>query len=228
MDPNHPHPAFELAALAIVAAGRRLGAHRLVAGTEGNLSVRLGPFAIAVTPTGRRKDGLEAGDVLAVSLDASGDPAGDARRRPTSDLSVHRAVYSVRPAAAAIAHGHPPAVLACLLAGLRPDPAFLPEARAVLGRVAFVPALPFGGPEVSAATAAALEDPEVGAVLLDRHGALAVGRTLDEAVDRLDVLELLCGAWHAAFLAAGDPRRHRGRPRPGAAARTPGPLRRRP
>lgn len=225
---DHPHPAFEAAAVAIVAAGRRLGARRLVNGTDGNLSVRLGPFALAVTPTGRRKDELTPGDILAATLD-TGEAVADIRRRPSSDIAVHRAVYAARPDAIAIAHAHPPAVLGCLLAGLRPDAAILPEARAVLGRVAYVPALPFGGPAVAAAVADALRDPAVGAVLLDRHGALTVGRSLDEAVDRLEVLDLLCSAWQAAWLAGDDPRRRaRRQPRPGAARRTPPSIRRRP
>jgi len=226
---GHPHPAFEAAAAAIVAAGRRLGAHRLINGTDGNLSVRLGPFALAVTPSGRRKDELAPDDILAVALEADDEPAGDTRRRPSSDIAVHRAAYAARPDAAAIAHAHPAAVLACLLAGLRPDAAVLPETRAALGRVAFVPTLPFGGPAVAAAVAAALRDPAVGAVLLDRHGALTVGRSLDEAVDRLEVLDLLCSVWQAAWLAGGHARRQvRGRPLPGAAARTPAPMYRRP
>ena len=226
---GHPHPAFEAAAAAIAAAGRRLGTRRLVNGTDGNISVRLGPFALAVTPSGRRKDELAPGDILAVALDASDETAGDIRRQPSSDIAVHRAAYAARPDAAAIAHAHPPAVLGCLLAGLRPDAAILPEARTVLGRVAYVPALPFGSPAVAAAVAVALRDPDVGAVLLDRHGALTVGRSLDEAIDRLEVLDLLCSAWQAAWLAGGDPRRRlRRQPRPGAAGRTPPPIRRRP
>jgi L-fuculose-phosphate aldolase len=225
---GHPHPAFGAAAAAVVAAGRRLGARGLVNGTDGNLSVRLGPFAIAVTPSGRRKDELAPGDVLAVALDVD-EPVRDIRRRPTSDIAVHRAVYAARPDVAAIAHAHPPAVLGCLLAGVRPDAAILPEARVVLGRVAYVPALPFGGAAVAAAVADALRDPAVGAVLLDRHGALTIGRSLDEAVDRLEVLDLLCTVWQAAWLAGGDPRRRaQRRPRPGAASRTPPPIRRRP
>jgi L-fuculose-phosphate aldolase len=226
---DHSHPAFEAAAAAIVAAGRRLRERGLIAGCDGNLSVRLGPFVLAVTPAGRRKDELTTADVLAVSIDASDEVGAGPSRRPSSDVRVHRAVYGARPEAGAIAHAHPLAVLACLLAGLRPDPAALPEARAVLGEVGFVPALPFGGDAVAAATAIALRDPAVGAVLLDRHGALAVGRTLAEAVDRLEVLELLCATWHGAWLAGGDPRRRtRRRPSPGGAARAPRPLRRRP
>jgi L-fuculose-phosphate aldolase len=223
------HPAFDAAATAIVAAGRRLGARRLIAGCDGNLSVRLGPYALAITPAGRRKDELDVDDILAVPLEA--DPRTDAAsgRRPSSDLAVHRAAYTARPEASALAHAHPPAVLACLLAGLRPDASVLPEAWAVLGRVAFVPALPFGSAAVAAAVGEVLRDPAVGAVLLDRHGALTLGRTLDEAVDRLEVVELLCATWQAAWLAAGDPRRRTlRRPVPGAARRTPSPVLRRP
>jgi len=195
---NHPDPALAAAAAAIVAAGRRLRERGLLAGCDGNLSVRLGRHKIAVTPAGRRKDELAPGDVLVVALDEADEQAAAGGPRPSSDLAVHRAVYGARPDALAIAHAHPPAVLACLLAGLRPDAAALPEAGAVLGRVAGVAALPFGSAEVATATAGALLDPEVGAVLLDRHGALAVGRTLEEAVDRLEVLELLCSTWLAA------------------------------
>ena len=206
-----------------------MGARRLINGCDGNLSARLGPFAIAITPAGRRKDELRPDDIVAVALDQAGEPAPDPRRRPSSDIAVHRAAYLARPEAQAIAHAHPRAVLACLLAGLRPDPAVLPEARAALGHLAFVPALPFGGPEVANAVAEALRDPNVGALLLGGHGTLAVGRTVDEAVDRLEVVELLCSTWLAAWTAAGDPRRRRrSRPRRGAAARTPAPLRRRP
>lgn len=195
--PAPTRPARAAAAAAIVAAGRRLRARGMLAGCDGNLSVRLDGGTIAVTPAGRRKDELAPGDILVVGLETADAPPLPGPR-PSSDLAVHRAVYAARPDAGAIAHAHPPAVLACLLAGLHPDPGELPEAAAVLGSVGIVPALPFGSPEVAAATAAALADPGVGAVLLDRHGALAVGATLEEAVDRLEVLELLCATWLAA------------------------------
>jgi L-fuculose-phosphate aldolase len=195
---TQPDPAVAAAAAAIVAAGRRLRERGLLAGCDGNLSVRLDARSVAVTPAGRRKDQLTPDDVLVVAVEAADERVAGGGPRPSSDLAVHRAVYAARPDAGAIAHAHPPAVLACLLAGLRPDPSVLPEAAAVLGRIARVAALPFGSPEVAAATAKALGDARVGAVLLDRHGALAVGQTLEEAVDRLEVLELLCATWLAA------------------------------
>ena len=59
---------------------------------------------------------------------------------------------------------------------------------------------------------ARLEDPDPlpSAVLLERHGAIAVGSTLDQAVDRLELVEVLCRTWRDALLiraAAGYPSR---------------------
>jgi L-fuculose-phosphate aldolase len=93
---------------AIVAAGARLGARGLIVAAEGNLSVRIGS-TILVTPSGRRKDELEPGDILEVPVDAAETPPGsaaDGRPRPSSDLAIHRAIYAARPDVAAIAHAH--------------------------------------------------------------------------------------------------------------------------
>jgi ribulose-5-phosphate 4-epimerase/fuculose-1-phosphate aldolase len=38
------------------------------------------------------------------------------------------------------------------------------------------------------------------AVILERHGAVAVGDEPDIAVDRLELVEVLCGAWRDALL----------------------------
>ena len=56
---------LDAAGSAIVAAGRRLGARRLIVAGEGNLSVRVGD-RILVSPAGRRKDELTAADLVLV------------------------------------------------------------------------------------------------------------------------------------------------------------------
>ena len=43
-------------------------------------------------------------------------------------------------------------------------------------------------------------DPLPGAVLLERHGAVAVGMSLDQALDRLELVEVLCRTWRDALL----------------------------
>jgi L-fuculose-phosphate aldolase len=189
---------------ALVQAGRRLRAAGLVVATEGNLSIRLGEDRILVSPAGRRKDGLEAGDIVVVSLAEDHDdsrPSG----RPSSDLAIHRAIYEARGELRAIAHAHPPAALALTLAGELPDPSILPETALLLPRLPFVPFAPPGSERLAAAIASAFGAADdiaglPGAVLLEHHGAVAVGETIDQAVDRLELVDLLCRAWRDARL----------------------------
>jgi ribulose-5-phosphate 4-epimerase/fuculose-1-phosphate aldolase len=189
---------------AIVAAGHRLGARGLIVAGEGNLSVRLGD-RILVTPSGRRKDELVVDDLLLVPADPDG-PAADPDRpglRPTSDLRIHRAVYAARPDVEAVAHAHLPSSLALTLAGRIPDPAALPETHLFIPRLPFVPLMDMGSAELAGAVAASLADgvePAAVAVLLERHGAVAVGPTIDAAVDRLELVDLLCRVWRDALL----------------------------
>ena len=190
------------AAEAIVRAGARLGRRGLIAAGEGNLSVRLGDGSLLVTPSGFRKDELETDDLVVV--DGSG--ATSASRpdlRPTSDLAIHRAVYEARDDVQAVAHAHLPASMGVTLAGERPEASALPETAALLKHVPFVAFGEMGSDELAGRIAAAFVDDRQGlpvAVLLERHGAVAVGPDPDSAVDRLELVEVLCRAWRDALL----------------------------
>ncbi len=204
------------AAEAIVRAGARLGARGLIVAAEGNLSIRLGD-QLLVTPSGARKDELSVEDLLLVPLDpgsdagpkAGGPTGGEAGYgegsdpRPSSDIAVHRAVYRARPDVRAVAHAHLAASLGLTIAGERPSPDDLPETRLLLPRLPFVALLPMGSPEIAAAVATALTEPPepfAMAVLQERHGAVTVGTTLEAAVDRLELVDLLCRVRRDALL----------------------------
>ncbi len=194
----------------IVAAGVRLAAHGLIVGGEGNLSIRLADGRLLITPSGRRKDELREADLLVVPLDpaAPGVDTGD-EPRPSSDVAIHRAIYRARADVAAIVHAHVPAAMALTLAGQVPDPTVLPETAYHLPRLPVVPYGLMGSDELAARVAATLADgpePLPDAVLLERHGAIAVGATLDQAVDRMDLVDVLCRVWCDARLLAPDRR----------------------
>lgn len=199
---------------AIAAAGRRLAAHGLVVGAEGNLSVRLDAERILVTPSGRRKDALSTSDLLVVAAvepepgaAAAGLPGMTAGPGPTSDLAIHRAIYGARPDVAAVAHAHIPASMALTLVGEAPDPAVLPETAQFLPRVPVVPYGAMGSLELAQRIAAAFASPPEPlprAVILERHGAIAVGPDIEVAVDRLDLVDVLCRVWRDARLLAPD------------------------
>ena len=212
---------------AMVAAGRRMGARGLISAGEGNLSMRLPGDRLLVTPSGLRKDELAPADLLVVPLRDAGGAVAGAGRRPSSDVAIHRAVQRARPDVLAVAHAHPPATLALTLAGERPDPAALPETALLLPVLPFVPFGTPGSEELADRIAAALaegSEPLAGAVLLERHGAVAVGgarsggatsagaiapgddwagdaiAALAQAVDRLELVEVLCRTTRDAML----------------------------
>jgi len=93
--------------------------------------------------------------------------------------------------------------MALTLAGELPDPSALPEMSILLPRLPFVAFGVPGSPDLAGRVAAALtEGPEplATAVLLERHGAIAVGDRPVRAVDRLELVEVLCRTWRDALL----------------------------
>jgi L-fuculose-phosphate aldolase len=192
------------AAEAIVRAGRRLGSRGLIAAGEGNLSVRLDADRLLVTPTGRRKDELDPDDLVVIWLGHPDRGAVSASGMgPTSDLAIHLAVHAARLDIAAVAHAHLPASMALTVAGETPDPGSLPETAILLPRL---PVVAFGIPgsaDLAGRIADALTtppEPFADAVLLERHGAVAVGIGPAAAVDRLELVEVLCRTWRDALL----------------------------
>ena len=204
--PPTPGTPSDLAAVraAIAVAGRRLGARGLISAGEGNISIRIDDARLATTPTGRRKDELAADDVLVVPLAADAAPSSDGPGpRPSTDIRIHRAIYVARPDVRAVVHAHLPAAMALTLAGEVPDPSALPETALLLPRLPFVPYGTPGSEDLATRVAVALatqDDPLPGAVLLERHGGVAVGATVDEAVNRLELVEVLCRTWRDALL----------------------------
>jgi len=192
------------AADALIRSGRRLGARALISAGEGNLSVRLDADRLLVTPTGLRKDELEPDDLVVVW---PGHPDREPRSRsghaPTSDLAIHLAVHAARPNIGAVAHAHLPASMSLTLASEVPDPAALPETALLLPRLPFLALGVPGSQELADRVARTLSEPPeplASAVVLERHGAVAVGRDPAHAVDRLELVEVLCRTWRDALL----------------------------
>lgn len=187
---------------AIVRVGARLGRRGLIAAGEGNISVRLPDDRLVVTPSGRRKDELATDDLVVVSA-RGGDDTSTGSPTASSDIAIHRAIYAARPDVGAVVHAHVPSSMALSVAGEHPDPAALPETALFLPRLPFIPFATPGSLELAAAIAGALSDPPEplpGAAILERHGAIAVGTTVDQALDRIELVDVLCRVWRDVLL----------------------------
>jgi L-fuculose-phosphate aldolase len=168
----------------LVEVGRVLWARGLVGAAEGNLSVRLGPDRFLVTGSGISKGHLTAADLVVVN--GRGEKVAGERRAST-ELRMHLAAYAARPDVQAIVHAHPLDAVALTVAGLPPPTDLVPEAAVTLGPVAVAPFATPGTDEVPASLAPFLPGHDV--ILLERHGAIALGHSLAEACERMETLE---------------------------------------
>jgi L-fuculose-phosphate aldolase len=177
---------------ALVAAGATLARRQLVRAREGNLSARLSRDEILLTPRDVDKGSLTGASLLRVAL--VGDPPPGA----SSEVWMHILAYRTVPAAAAVVHAHPPALLALDAAGRRLETDVLKEAKALLPAVARIGPVAHGSRELAKACAAALVAAPL--VVMPRHGAVARGADVWEALARLEAAEL------AATIMLGLPR----------------------
>lgn len=185
----------------LVEVCRRLHDRRLIGAGEGNVSCRLGKDRFLVTPSGVGKGSLRPADLVVV--DAAGRRIRG-RGRPSTELRMHLAAYAARPDVEAVVHAHPLTAVAFTVAGVPPPNDLLPEAVLVLGRIAVAPFATPGTDELPRSLAPFWNGHDV--VLLERHGALALGRDLLQAFDRMETLERVCEvAARARLLGACEP-----------------------
>ena len=164
---------------------RQLAARGLIAGRDGNLSVRLAADRVLVTPSGHIKALLTAADM--VEVDLSGRPRRKSSRNPTSELDLHLRILRHRPDVQAVVHAHPVTATAFAVAGKEIPANLLPELNFVVGPVPLVPYGTAGTRELGDRVVPYLEGNN--ALLLAKHGAVTMGNTLDEAWIRMETLE---------------------------------------
>jgi L-fuculose-phosphate aldolase len=187
---------------ALVRLGRELYAQGMMAGSTGNLSVRLGADRVLITRSGAHKGRLRSDDLLVIDLDGQ---LLTGTGHPSTETPMHLAIYRRHPWAGAVVHAHPPKATA-LAAAHRPIPLdTLPEGLFALGDLPHVPYRPSKDPAYGEAVAQALDGAD-GALLLN-HGAVTVGRDLAQAGAKMEILEALAAvaADHLAMGVAGVP-----------------------
>lgn len=178
------YPTDAQAKAAILEVGRKIYQRGLVAANDGNLSVRVGPDALWVTPTGVSK-GAMAEEML-VKVDLAGNLL-EGTCKPSSETKLHLRLYQEDPLIRAVVHAHPPAATAFAAAGIPLDRPVLQEAVVQLGPV---PVAPFALPGSQAVADSVVPYcRQYRALLLEYHGAVTWGDTMEQAHYRLECLE---------------------------------------
>jgi len=167
-----------------------------VVATAGNLSLRSRGLT-AITPTSVDYDKLEPETITVVN--EVGVPV-DGTHRPSSELAMHLAAYGAT-GAGAVVHTHSPYATVLATAGIALPPVHYLAAD-LGGWVRIAPYATFGSDELAASVASTLAGRT--AVLLERHGTLTVGDTLEQAYERALVLEWLAAVYVRAS-ALGTP-----------------------
>jgi len=170
----------------IVRVCRRLWERALIAGPDGNVSVRLGADRVLVTPAGLSKVDVRVEDLVVV--DAKGGHL-EGERRASSEVAVHLYLYAQRQDVRAVVHAHPPVATGFAVAGEDFMVPVLPEVILQMagGGVPLVPYRTPGTTELAEAFAPFVARHD--AFLMANHGATTVGSTLLVAHQRMESLE---------------------------------------
>lgn len=161
-------------------------ARDFISGSAGNISVRLPDGNLLITPSGVNKGKMRPEELLVIDM-AGNCLNGNPVCKPTSELPMHLEVYRQRADAGAVIHAHPITCVALSLVGISLQDPYIPEALVMLGPVPTTPYATPSSTENRDAIAGLIADHD--AIILAHHGTLTVGRDLDEAYARLEILE---------------------------------------
>jgi L-fuculose-phosphate aldolase len=170
---------------AIIATALTMSQRGLSPGRSGNVSARF-KDGMLITPTGMAYDELEPHDIVFVDS-AGGVAAG--QRKPSSEWHFHLACYAARPDRHALFHTHSmhATVLACAHKSI---PAFHYMVAVAGGKdIPCVPYATFGTDDLARHVAAGVKDRD--ACLMAQHGQIALGVTLDAALELAFEVETL-------------------------------------
>ena len=185
----------------IVEAGKRLLKEGLVSRTRGNVSIRVDENMMAITPSGRAYEELTHHDIVLVNYHTS---RFEGSIKPSSEKELHGEIYRRRKDINAVVHTHQMNA-STVAAARREVPPILDDMVQLIGpsiRVADY-ALP-STKKIANKIVKALDGRM--AALIANHGAVCIGRDMDEAFIVCQVLEKACKAFIEAEFLGGAKR----------------------
>lgn len=170
---------------------RELAGRGFLAGTGGNIALRIDSEHFAVTPSATDYYAMSADDVSVLRIADLRQIEG--ARPPSVESSLHARVLRARPDCDCSIHTHQPVASACTLLG-RPLTVDDPELQQLLGsQIALVGYAPSGTGWLAAKLSKALQ-PSINAYLMRNHGVLCCAPNIAAAVQTVAALESVAAA----------------------------------
>ena len=167
--------------------GRRGYQRQFAAANDGNISYRLSENEVLATPTMVSKGAMRPHEI--VKLDLEGKQVGG-YMTPTSETLLHLGIYRNRPDVRAVVHFHPPHATAFAVTGVPLDKCVLPEVEIFLGEVPIAAYATPGTEDLFESIRPYVADHSV--FLQGNHGVVAIGKNLEEAYWRMEIVEAYC------------------------------------
>jgi L-fuculose-phosphate aldolase len=163
---------------------QRIYGYRMTTTSGGNLSLREDNGDIWITPARVDKGSLRREDIVCVHPDGTVDGI----RPPSSELPFHQKIYSRRPDIRGIVHAHPVALVAFSIAHQVPDTRVFHQAWHVCRKAAFA-TYELPGSDALGDTVGSVFARGHDSVILENHGVVTAGGSLQEAFHRFETLE---------------------------------------
>jgi L-fuculose-phosphate aldolase len=167
--------------------GRRVYQRGFAAANDGNITIRLNDKEVLCTPTMVSKGYMKPDDICKVDYDGK-QLAGKKKR--TSEVLLHLAVYKARPDVNAVVHCHPPHATAFAVAHEPIPKCVLPEVEVFLGEV---PIAQYETPGDNRFANTVL--PYVrncNTIILANHGTVTFGKDLEQAYFNSEIIDAYC------------------------------------
>jgi len=159
----------------VIKAGHELIEKKLIARTWGNISARISDTEFVITPSGRSYEDLKPEELVKVSIS---DCSYEGDIKPSSEKGIHADVYGARPDVDFVIHTHQLYATAVSVEGKDTEFALcagygLPGTKSLRKKV----------------TSAINRDTSKNVILMQRHGALCLGASYEDAFENADRLE---------------------------------------
>lgn len=200
-DKNLMSSSIETIKRSLCEAGLRLMAEGLVARTWGNISIRIDERRMAVTPSGIMYEDILPEHIAVMDIITG---RWESTVRPSGERKLHAAIYRKRPDVGAIVHTHQ--LNASVCAAARVDVEVNDRDAADILRANKIYCSGYGRPGTGKLTKETVSALKGGmCALMANHGAVCLGKDIDEAFTVSGILENVCRTFLAGKISAASP-----------------------